>query len=266
MEIRGFLIDLDGVMYTGEKMTPGADTAIRLLTENGFVYRFVSNTTRKSRHTLAVQLSRMGLEIPESYIFTPSVAAVAYMKDNDKYRYRLLATGDVNRDFPPVSSEDPLERLDYVILGDAGNEITYASLNTAFRDLIEGAELIALEKDRYWMAPGGLALSAGPFVAALEFAAGKKAVIMGKPSRAFFSLALEDMDVSPEQAVMIGDDIITDVGGAHDAGLRGVLVKTGKFREDVMKRTSVRPDLIIESIADIREIIDAAYNDRWMNH
>ena len=90
---------------------------------------------------------------------------------------------------------------------------TYTRLNEAFRQLLEGAELIALEKDRYWMGNDGMMLSAGPFVAALEYASGKKAVVMGKPSRDFFMRALASMNARPDHSVMIGDDVVTDIGG-----------------------------------------------------
>jgi HAD superfamily hydrolase (TIGR01458 family) len=261
--IRGFLIDLDGVLYTGDIPVPGADEAIRFLNENGYSYRFVSNTTRKCRRTIAEQLGRMDLEIPEEYIFTPPIAAVAYMKKNCRHRFRLLVTGDVYRDFPRNQDDKNPERTDFIILGDAGDEITYANLNNVFRDLMGGAELVALENDRYWMAPDGLSLSAGPFVAALEYATGKKAVLMGKPSKEFFDLALRDMGIGPEHAVMIGDDIHTDVGGAQAAGMRGILVRTGKFREEIVRKAGIRPDLTIDSIQDIRKVVEAAHDDRW---
>ena len=262
-DVRGFLIDLDGVVYMGDNPVPGADAAIRSLEENGYSYRFVSNTTRKCRHTIAEKLSRIGLQITEKEIFTPAVAAAAYLKKTGKRRFRLLVTGDVSRDF---LHEDPgavHDSKDFVILGDAGDEITYNSLNTVFRDLMEGAELIALEKDRYWMAPEGLALSAGPFVSALEFATGKKAILIGKPSKAFFDLALRDMHLCHDQAAMIGDDIQTDISGAQEAGMRGILVKTGKYREDTVRKSPVRPDLTIDSIADISKVLEAAQKNRW---
>lgn len=262
-EIRGFLIDLDGVMYTGDIPIPGSVDAIRFLKDNGYSYRFVSNTTRKSRSTIAGNLSRLGLAISEEYIFTPTVAAVTYMNKTGKRRFHLLITGDAGRDFPPPASHDTHDGIGYVILGDAGDEITYASMNAAFRDLMGGAELVALERDRYWMAHDGLALSAGPFVTALEFATGKKAVLMGKPSRDFFDLALSDMGLAPEQVVMIGDDIYTDIGGAHNAGMRGVLVRTGKYREEIVCRSAVRPDLTIQSISHIHEVFEAAQHDHW---
>jgi HAD superfamily hydrolase (TIGR01458 family) len=261
--IEGFLIDLDGVLYTGEIPVRGAERAIRFLNENGYSYRFISNTTRKCRRTIAERLSRMGLEIPESDIFTPPIAAVAYMRNTGRHRFHLMVTGDVDQDFLQDNCNDPAKGADLVILGDAGDEFTYANLNAAFRDLINGAELIALERDRYWMAPDGLSLSAGPFVTALEFAAGKKAILMGKPSQAFFDLALNDMGLSPAQVVMIGDDIQTDVGGAQAAGMRGVLVRTGKYREDIVKKSVIRPDLTIDSIAEIEKVIDAARHDQW---
>jgi HAD superfamily hydrolase (TIGR01458 family) len=260
----GFLIDLDGVLYTGDVAIQGADEAIRFLQENGYSYRFVSNTTRKCRRTIAELLWRIGLEIPETYIFTPPFAAVAYMKMTGRYHSRLVVTGDVFRDFPSSPDDSVIGKTDYVVIGDAGDEITYANLNNAFRDIMgDGAEIIALENDRYWMAPDGLSLSAGAFVAALEFATGKKAMIMGKPSEKFFHLALDDMGIDPEDAVMIGDDILTDVGGAQSAGLRGVLVRTGKFREEVARNSCIRPDLTIDSIRDIKKVIEAALNNHW---
>lgn len=173
-----------------------------------------------------------------------------------KHRCMLLTTGDVFKDFEQWcdrSIEDG--KIDYVVVGDAGDMMTYETLNAAFRAVSDGAEIIALEKDRYWMAPDGLMLSAGPFVAALEFATGKTATVMGKPSRAFFEMALRDMDLRPEETAMIGDDIITDIAGARKAGMKAVLVKTGKYREEVVRGAPVQPTKIIDSIASISTVL-----------
>jgi HAD superfamily hydrolase (TIGR01458 family) len=255
--IRGFLIDLDGVMYVGDSPVEGAVETLDFLENHGYKYRFVSNTTRKSRKTIVERLSKMGLDIPEKYIFTPPLAAITFMKNAGKSRCRLLVTGDVGRDFQQVSEYGPGDLVDFVVIGDAGDKITYDSMNTAFRALMDGAELIALEKDRYWMAPDGLALSAGPFVSALEFASGKTAVVVGKPSKDFFRLALNDMEINPEQAAMIGDDITTDIGGAQIAGMKGILVRTGKSREDRMKKSDVKPDYIVDSIAGLKDLLQS---------
>jgi HAD superfamily hydrolase (TIGR01458 family) len=252
--IKGFLIDLDGVLYVGDRPIEGATAAIEYLMKKNYLFRFVSNTTQKCRKTIASRLSVMGFDIPEEYIFTPPLAAVAYMKKTGKQHCYLLTTGDVNRDFEQVCILDNDVKNDVVIVGDAGDSITYDRLNNGFRHLMEGAELIALEKDRYWMTQNGLSLSAGPFVHALEFASGKTARVMGKPSKEFFDLALHDMGLPCGQVAMIGDDITTDIGGAHNAGIRTILVRTGKFREDSLECATVKPTCIIDSIANLQDI------------
>ena len=253
--IKGFLIDLDGVLYVGDQPIAGAQVAIKNLMQSDYAIRFVSNTTRKCRKTIASRLFAMGFEIPEEYIFTPPLAAVAHIKKTGKHLCYLLTTGDIKRDFEQFCTFDSGAKPDFVIIGDAGDVITYSSLNTAFRCLMEGAELIALEKDRYWMACDGLSLSAGPFVQALEFASGKTAIVMGKPSADFFKLALRDIGLQTGQVAMIGDDIITDIGGAHHAGMRSILVRTGKFREEALKSAPIKPTNIIDSIADLNDIL-----------
>lgn len=253
--IGGFLIDLDGVLYTADAAIPGALETIRFLADEKIPFRCVSNSTRKSRASIAAKLAALGFEIPESLIFSPPLAAVRYMEQTRKHRAFLLVTGNADRDFAGACTDDGSTAIDYVIIGDAGDRITYASMNHAFRCLMEGADLIALEKDRYWMDRDGLSLSAGPFVAALETATGKTATVVGKPSKAFFDLALRDMGLSAENVVMIGDDILTDIGGAQAAGMRGVLVRTGKFRRDTLEKAQVRPAAVINSVGDIRTIL-----------
>ena len=253
--IKGILIDLDGVLYVGDQPVEGAQATIESLMQKDYTLRFVSNTTRKCKKTISNRLSAMGFCIPEEYIFTPPLAAVAHMKKTGKRHCYLLTTGDVDRDFEQVCAQDTSAKKDYVIVGDAGETINYDRLNAAFRYLMDGAELIALEKDRYWMAHDGLSLSAGPFVQALEYATGKTATVMGKPSKAFFDLALHDMGLLHGQVAMIGDDIITDIGGAANAGMRSILVRTGKFREEVLKRATIKPTYIIDSIAQLEDIL-----------
>ncbi|MGD0535121.1 MAG: TIGR01458 family HAD-type hydrolase [Methanoregula sp.] len=254
-DVKGFLIDLDGVLYTGDTPLPGARKAMEFLTERGYPFRCVSNSTRKCRATIATRLKKLGFDIPKRAIFTPPLAAVRYMQETGKHRAYLLTTGDVDRDFAGTCTDDGSTNVDYVIVGDAGDKMTYASMNHAFRCLMEGADLIALEKDRYWMAPDGISLSAGPFVAALESATGKTATVVGKPSKAFFDLALRDMGLAADGVVMIGDDILADIGGAQAAGMRGVLVRTGKFREEALEAALIKPTAVINTVGDIGTIL-----------
>lgn len=255
-ETHGFLIDLDGVLYVGNTPIEGAREAIAFLKKQGYAFRCVSNTTRKCRQTIAARLSSMGFDIPADHIFTPPLAAVSHMKRSGKTGYHLLATGDVEKDFSGLKRTGYGTKPDWVVVGDAGDNVTYGSLNTAFRFLMDGAEFLALENDRYWMAADGLSLSAGPVVRALEYASGKTALVMGKPSTAFFSLALQDMNLCPDEVVMIGDDIQTDIGGAHHAGMRGILVRTGKYRRDSVVNAPIQPTAIIDSVAHIPEVLN----------
>lgn len=255
MDVKGFLIDLDGVLYIGENAVDGAQGAIELLREKKYRFRFVSNTTRKCRKTISDRLARLGFDIPESSIFTPPLAAIARMNAAGKHRCLLITTGDVHKDFEQSCDRSSGSTIDYVVIGDAGDKITYEKMNEAFRALNNGAEIIALEKDRYWMAPDGLMLSAGPFVAALEFATGKTATVMGKPSKAFFEMALRDMEIRPDQAAMIGDDIITDIAGARKIGMKAILVRTGKFKEEALRSALIKPTYVIDSIASLRDIL-----------
>jgi HAD superfamily hydrolase (TIGR01458 family) len=255
MDVRGFLIDLDGVLYVGNRAVKGARESIDLLSDRKYRFRFVSNTTRKCRNTIAERLSSLGFDVPVEYIFTPPLAAVAFIKNAGKHHCYLLITGDVYRDFEHECICDTCSGVDVVIIGDAGDKLSYDSLNTAFRHLMNGADLIALEKDRYWMAPNGLSLSAGPFVQALEFATGITATVVGKPSQTFFELALRDMGLRADQVAMIGDDILTDIGGAQAMGMRGILVRTGKYQKDAVDNAVVKPDCVIDSIAQLRDIL-----------
>jgi HAD superfamily hydrolase (TIGR01458 family) len=252
IEAKSFLIDLDGVLYVDKAPLKGAKKSIEYLEENGYGYRFLSNTTSKCRRSLAESLWEMGFDIPEKYIFTPSIATVGHLKRQSDNRCFLLTKEDVQRDFHEAGIPLVEDGADYVVVGDAERDFSFDILNRAFRLVMEGAEIIALEKDRYWMGSDGLCLSAGPFVAALEYATGKRARVMGKPSSEFFQMALQDLGALPEEAAMIGDDINTDVGGAQKNNLRGILVKTGKYREELVKRSEVVPDLILTSIADLQ--------------
>lgn len=256
MTIKGLLIDLDGVLYTGDIAIDGAQGAIDRLRETGYRFRFVSNTTRKCRGTVAGKLRSMGFAIEETAIFTPPLAAVALMKASGMGTFMLLTTGDVFRDFPQESIWNPGEdRADYVVIGDAGENMTYDNLTRAFRLINKGAEIIALEKDRYWMAPGGLMLSAGPFIVALEYATGKSATVIGKPSRRFFDMALKDLGLPAGQVAMVGDDIITDIAGAKNAGMRTILVRTGKFSPTDLEKAPEKPDAVIDSIAHLEDVL-----------
>ncbi len=246
---RAVLLDLDGVLYVGDAAIPGAADAVVRLRAAGLVLRFVTNTTTHTRAATAAKLRRLGIQLDDEELVTPAALAVRHCLERGHRRVALVMHEEVKRDFAALTEADG--EVDAVIVGDLGAQFAFEPLNRAFRLIMEGAELVALQKNRYWMTPDGLSLDAGAFVAALEFASGREAVVVGKPSAVFFRAALATAGASPADAVMVGDDVESDVGGAQRAGLRAVLVRTGKYREERVRASGVVPDALVDSIADV---------------
>ena len=252
--MRGVLLDLDGVVYVGDEPVPGAAEVVEWLEREGIPYRYLTNTTSRPRRAIVDKLTGMGIAATEDRILTPAVAAAAWLRRHEVEHPALFvpdvtATEFAGLDPLPGGAEDGAGA---VVVGDLGEGWDFATLNRAFRLLTSGAEptLIALGLTRYWRADDGLRLDAGPFVRALEYAAGRSAIVLGKPDPAFYATAVDDLDLEPGQVVMVGDDIRTDVEGAQRAGLSGVLVRTGKFSPSDLAG-DVSPDAVIDSIADL---------------
>ncbi|RVC46672.1 TIGR01458 family HAD-type hydrolase [Mesorhizobium sp. M4A.F.Ca.ET.090.04.2.1] len=243
---RGVLLDLAGVIYDGATAISGGVDAVARLRQAGFSIRFVSNTTRSSKKKVLDHLGAMGLTAAKADVFTPAQAAREWLLRNGRAPYLLVHPG-----LEPDFGELPARDKRAVIVGDAGDALTYAVLNDAFRELVAGAELLALATNRTFRdADGALNLDAGPFVAALEFASLKRATVLGKPSPAFFLSALASMNCPPEQAIMVGDDAEADIAGALRAGLSGaLLVRTGKYRRGDEKRFDPPPTATVADLA-----------------
>jgi HAD superfamily hydrolase (TIGR01458 family) len=251
-KIKGLLIDLDGVIYNDSKLIAGAKESILWIRDKNISFRFITNTTMKSRTTLQQKLKSFGIEVKKEEIFSAVYAAALYIKKSGKDKCHLLLMDDAKKEFHDLNLE--AENPDFVVVGDLGEELSFKAMNIAFQKLFSGAELIALQKNRYWLSDKGYTLDAGALVAMLEFAAGKKGQIIGKPSPHFFALVLNDLNLQPENVVMIGDDIESDIIGAHRMGIRGVLVKTGKFLPADLERKDVSPWKIIDNIGAIESI------------
>lgn len=247
----GLLMDLEGTVYHGDRLIPGADEALAWLRTQGVPFRFVTNTTMFSRASLAHRLQSLGVDATEADIINPAVVTARFLRAQAASAY-LLVLDDAKRDFEGVTQDD--QNPQYVVVGDMSDHWTYDTLNRAFRLLLERqATLLALGRARYWLAPDGLRLDAGPFVAALEYAAGQTAIVMGKPQPAYFDQAVSVLGLPADQVAMIGDDIDSDVRGAQRAGLMGVLVQTGKYRPEDLLRPE-QPDFVLGSLAEIRSL------------
>ncbi len=246
---RALLIDLDGVLYIEDQPIAGAVNALARLRDHGPVLRFVTNTTAHSRGRTLAKLERLGFAVGEDELVTPAALAVSHCLQQGHTRVALIMNDEVKQDFDALQETD--EQVQAVIIGDLGSAFGYDVLNRAFRRVMDGAELIALQKNRYWLRSDGLSLDVGPFVAAIEFASGRQAHVVGKPARSFFEQVLADLEVAPADAAMVGDDIESDIGGALAAGLAGILVRTGKFRRERLHDSGIEPTAIVASIAEV---------------
>ncbi len=250
--IQGFLIDIDGVLYVGESVIPGARETLQFLTDNHIPFLLVTNTTRRSRYGLHNFLQRMGFKIALEHIFSAPYAAAQWLKERNAERIYLFLRGDAYREFNDfkITHYQP----QYVIIGDMGEDLTYQRLNQAFRMIMNGAKMVALQKNRFWRTPEGLSLDAGAIVAALEYATNKRAEVIGKPRKAFFKQALAQLNLKAHQVAIIGDDLEADIAGGARAGLVTIGVKTGKFREEDLASAQIKPDLLLDNIGQLPDL------------
>jgi HAD superfamily hydrolase (TIGR01458 family) len=253
-DVRALLIDLDGVLYVEEEPIAGASEALHRLRERGLALRFVTNTTAHSRDRTLQKLARLGLGVDSHELITPAALAVQHCRERGHRHVALIMNEEVKRDFAEL--QETTAHADAVIIGDLGSAFGYDVLNRAFRQVMDGAELIALQKNRYWMRADGLSLDVGPFVAAIEFATGREAYVVGKPAEGFFDQVLASISVDANSAAMIGDDIESDIGGALHAGLDAILVRTGKYREERMRESGIQPTQVVDSIADVPSLLE----------
>lgn len=252
--VRGVLIDIDGTLLSGDVAIPGAAEALRHLRARGIPFRLATNTTRRPRASIAAVLGREGIEVAPDEIVIPSSLACFRIVESGRRRAALLIPESAKIDLPGVEEVDTSP--DWVVVGDLGPRFTFDLLNQAFRWLGSGSpagvRLLALHKNRFWQAGAdGVVLDAGPFVTALEYASGVEAEVVGKPSPAFFELALADLALAAGDVLCIGDSLPNDCLGARQAGCRTALVRTGIFDEEALTRAPERPDFVLDSIAEL---------------
>ncbi|MCK5076148.1 MAG: TIGR01458 family HAD-type hydrolase [Calditrichia bacterium] len=250
-KIKGLLIDLDGVLYEGSHPVPGALDTIKYLQKDNIPFRLITNTTTQSRQALQTKLKVLGFNIKDDKLFSAPYAASIYLKKKNVKSIYLFAKGTTSMDFKDfkITEIDP----EYVVIGDLAEDYNYDRLNKTFKIILNGAKMLALQKNRFWKTENGFTLDVGPFVALLEYATKKKSGLIGKPSKDFFNLVLKDMGLKAENVAMVGDDIEVDIDGAQKTGCLGIQVKTGKYSREFTEKTEIKPDCIINSIADIPE-------------
>jgi len=256
--IRAVLLDIDGVLMISWRPIPGAVDTLTWLRAQGYQVALLTNTTSRPRAWIASTLARAGFPVTAAEVFSaPAITAAYLARHHPGARCVLLTSGDIGPDLAGVTlaADDDPRQPDVVILGGAGPEFSYAALNRIFGYLRGGAALVAMHRNMFWRTEEGLQLDSGAFLAGLEQAAGVQAEVTGKPADAFYATALAALGVPPAAALMVGDDIHSDVLAAQRSGMAGVLVRTGKYLRETHHRAPVPPDHVIGSIADLPALL-----------
>ena len=251
--IKGLLIDLEGVLYNDNKLIPGSIEVIKELKKKSLKLRFLTNTTATPRKLIFNKLQDFGFDIEEEEIFTPIIATKNYLRDNKIKKIALITNIEIIEEFKDyeITQKDP----EVVIMGDIYKNFKWDILDMIFKLVyLENSTLIALHQNKYCMRDGKISLDLGPFVKAIEYSSGKKSILMGKPEKNFFNLAIKDLGIIKNNILMIGDDITSDIEGSINANLKAIQVKTGKFQEKDLKYPT-QPHYRIESINDLPTLL-----------
>jgi HAD superfamily hydrolase (TIGR01458 family) len=282
--VRGLVLDLDGVLVLRNALLPGADEALAMLEARGIPYVVGTNMSIVSRATLARELARGGLPIPPERIVTASSAAAALARRRfGTAPLYVMGSADCLTEFDGLRllNHDEAAETDAVaavIVGDAGQEFTARNMQSAFRLLRGGAQLVAMHKNRWWITPSGVTLDSGAYVAALEFGLERRALVTGKPARAFFAETVRMLNeiagpftahgaarrpLRAGEVAMVGDDLWNDIRGAQRACLLGVFVRSGKHGDAELVRASAErggrsPDAVAISISEVAAAMIAA--------
>ncbi len=248
---RGFLLDMDGVIYRGSRLIPGADRFVRRLREEGFPFLFLTNNSQRTRRDVATKLSRMGILCDEEHVFTCAMATARFLAQQ-KPRGTAFVIGEggllnaLHQNEYAIVDHSP----DYVVVGEC-RTVTWEMLELAVQLILDGAKLIATNLDPSCPTNTGTRPGCGATVAFLETATGKKAMSLGKPSPVMMRAARKDLGLTASETVMIGDTLETDILGGVQMGYRTILVLSGGTCRDDLRHSPFTPDRVIESLAEL---------------
>ncbi|NLG67576.1 MAG: HAD-IIA family hydrolase [Actinobacteria bacterium] len=280
---KALLIDLEGTVRFGGPAIPGAAQALNRLRAAGYTLRFVTNIDSMTPESICRGLTEIGAQGTPAEIFTPLVALRRFVAEHRGCTWYFLLSAELLPEFEglmrstnptvpaggdtaahaaagsavgaAVGESSTSRPPDYVVIGDFRDRMTYGLLNQAYRHLVAGSRLVALQRQQYFMGPDGRYLDNGAFVQMLEWASGVEALVLGKPSGEFYRLALAELGLGPSAVLVVGDDVAMDVAGARAVGAPSALVRTGKFSHEALEASPVRPDLVLESLAYLPEVL-----------
>lgn len=257
MDVDGIVLDIDGVLVDDWHALPGAADAVARLRASGRPVTFLTNTTSRSRAAIATALRDAGIAVDDHEVTTAAVVTARHLAaHHGGARCLVLNEGGGTDDLGDITvvDEDP----EVVVVGSPGpGAFTWEQLCTALEALHRGAALVGMHRNLKWSRAGSWLLDGGSYLTALEQASGVAATVIGKPSATVFREAAASLGTDPARTAMVGDSVDSDVLAAMDAGLVGVLVRTGGFRQEDLAAEDGHPDAVIDSIADLPDLLDA---------
>ncbi|MQY30078.1 HAD-IIA family hydrolase [Nocardia aurantia] len=252
--VAGVLYDIDGVLVTSWREIPGAAATLRRIRAAGLRRAFLTNTTSVTCAGIAERLRAAGIEVEDEEIVTAARLTAAYLRvEHPGARAWVLNHGDVEADLAGISRDD--DRPEVVVLGGAGEEFTHRALSRVVELMLDGVPVVAMQGGTTWATGDGLRIDTGVYLPGLEAAGRARITVVGKPSGTGFRTCAELIGSPPTDLVMVGDDLYSDVLAAQRIGMTGVLVRTGKFRAAVLVGASTPPDHVVDSIADLPDVL-----------
>ncbi len=269
MAIGGVLFDIDGVLVTSWKPIAGAAAALQVLADNQIACSYLTNTTTRTRRQIAAELNAAGMAVRPDEVTTAAALTAEYVRARyPGARCFLVNNGDITDDMPGIDIVDSLafadsrvpETPDVVLLGGAGPEYSHVTLSRVYEWMTQGVPVVAMHRSTAWTTTDGLRIDTGMYLLGMEETSGRKATAVGKPAPAGFVAAAARLGVEPDEMYMVGDDLNNDVLAAQVVGMTGVLVRTGKFRQDTLDRWAadefaMQPNHVIDSVADLPALL-----------
>lgn len=251
---RGFICDMDGVIYHGNRLLPGAAEFVQWLHREGKEYLFLTNNSGQTPKELQQKLARMGLDVPEGRFYTSALATAAFLKDQAP-GCSVFAIGEAGLFNALYDAGITMNEVDpdYVVVGE-GRSYSLATLTKATNLVLAGAKLIGANSDVSGPVDGGFAPACGALVAPIEMATGKKAYFCGKPNPLMMRTGLRMLGCHSGEAVMVGDRMDTDVVSGLESGMSTVLVLSGVSSAETLKTYAYRPDLVVDGIGAIPDL------------
>jgi HAD superfamily hydrolase (TIGR01450 family) len=268
MAIGGVLFDIDGVLVTSWKPIAGAAETLRVLSDHQIARTYLTNTTTKTRAQIAGLLTEAGMDVTSDEVITAAVLTADYVRSRyPDARCFLVNSGQIAEDMPGIDivyAHDVVgvepDRPDVILLGGAGSEYDHITLSRVYDWMAHGVPVVAMHRSTAWNTTEGLRIDTGMYLIGMEQTSGRKATAVGKPAPEGFLAAAGRLGVDPEEMYVVGDDLNNDVLAGQVVGMAGVLVRTGKFRQDTLDRWAadefaMQPNHVIDSVADLPDLL-----------